>query len=510
MERAKHYQKIALTVLISGCAFLINYFISFFLAPYITEQVGTEAYGFVSMAKDFAIYATYITAALNSYATRFISINYFKPDLDKANVYFSSNFWANMILAPAIFALVMLAVAWLERILQIPAAIVLDVKLLFIFVFLKFMVVTLFSVYGSGAYISNHLELTNIFKGLSYVVEAAVLIVLFRLFPPRVYYVGVAILSASLVTVVSNIRICRRYTGDLKIDRKRFRFSAVKELVINGIWTSISQLGSFLNTGLDLTVCNLLLSPFAMGQLSLTHSIGVIFSSLFAMVTEAFKPMITRIYAQKDMPKLIQEYKTAMKALGLVASLFFAGFLALGRVYYRLWVPHQDTELLYRLTLIVIGSSVLTCIESPLFTIYTLTLTRRVSCMFTLITGFLNVVSMYVLIRFFGMGIYAVVTTTLVLTFLIHIGPHPLYMAHVLRMPWHTFYPGILRNLLSCGVLSAFFYGLSRLYMPSSWPTLIACAAGYSLAGAALHAVIVLDKKDWTGIRKAVLRRVKA
>ena len=510
MERSKHYQKIALTVLISGSAFLINYFISFFLAPYITDQVGTEAYGFVSMAKDFAVYATYITAALNSYATRFISVNYYKPDLDKANVYFSSTFWGNMILGPGIFALAMVGVATLEHLLQVPAAIVLDVKLLFMFVFLKFLVVTMFSVYSCGPYISNHLDLTGIFKGLSYVVEAIVLVVLFLLFPPRVYFVGIAILAAALVIVLSNMWICKRYTGDLKIQRNHFQFSAVKDLMINGIWTSVSQLGSFLNSGLDLTVCNLLLSPFAMGQLSLTHSIGVIFCSLFAMVTDAFKPMILKIYAQKDMPKLVQEYKMAMKVNGLVASLIFAGFLALGQVYYQLWVPHQDTLLLYQLTLIVIGSSVLTCIESPLFTIYTLTLTRKVSCMFTLITGFLNVASMYVLIKYFGMGIFAVVTTTLVLQTMIHIGPHPLYMAHVLHLPWHTFYPEILRDLMSCGVLSAVFFGLSRLYMPSSWLTLIACAVVYSVIGTALHALIVFSKKDWEAVKKTVLRRIKA
>ena len=34
---------------------------------------------------------------------------------------------------------------------------------------------------------------------------------------------------------------------------------------------------------------------------------------------------------------------------------------------------------------------------------------------------------------------------------------NPLYMAHVLGLPWHTFYPGILRNLLSCGMLILLF-----------------------------------------------------
>ena len=509
MDRSKHYQKIALTVMVSGLAFLINYFISFFLAPYITDQVGTEAYGFVSMAKDFAVYATYITAALNSYATRFISVNYYKPNIDKANVYFSSTFWGNMILGPTIFVVAMIAVSHLEHLLQVPAAIILDVKLLFLLVFLKFLVVTISAAYSSGPYISNHLDLVGIFKGLSYVVEAVVLLVLFALFPPRVYYVGIGILAASLVIALSNVWLCRKYTPELKVRRNSFKLSAVKDLIINGIWSSISQLGSFLNSGLDLTVCNLLLSAYAMGQLSLTHSFSVIFCSLFAMVTDAFKPMILKLYAKKNIPDLIKEYKMAMKANGLVASLVFAGFLALGKIYYQLWVPHQDIQLLYQLTIIVLGSSVLTCIESPLFTIYTLTLTRKVSCIFTLTTGFLNVVSMYVLIKYFHMGIYAVVLTTLVLNSSIHLVPHPLYMAHVLRLPWHTFYPEILRDLLSCGVLSAVFSALRLLYTPTSWLTLVVCALVYSVIGTALHAVVVFNRNDWQSVSKVIARKIK-
>ena len=83
---------------------------------------------------------------------------------------------------------------------------------------------------------------------------------------------------------------------------------------------------------------------------------------------------------------------------------------------------------------------------------------------------------------------------------------NPLYMAYVLHMPSATFYPDILRNVLSCGVLTALFCGLSRLYMPGSWLTLILCGGFCALFGAPLHLLIVCSR-DQLGALKALVRR---
>ena len=74
-------------------------------------------------------------------------------------------------------------------------------------------------------------------------------------------------------------------------------------------------------------------------------------------------------------------------------------------------------------------------------------------------------------------------------------------MAHVLHLPWQTFYPGILLNLLSCAVMTASFKGISMLYQPSSWITLILSAIVLFALGAAMHLLIVCNRDD----RKRIL-----
>ena len=67
--------KLAKTILITGFGVFISYAINFLLTPYITDNVGIEAYGFVSIAKTAVSYAEIITVALTTFVVRYISIS---------------------------------------------------------------------------------------------------------------------------------------------------------------------------------------------------------------------------------------------------------------------------------------------------------------------------------------------------------------------------------------------------------------------------------------------------
>ena len=82
----------AKTLLLSGVAYVVNYGILLVLTPFITRNIGAEAYGFVTLAKEFSQYAAILTMALNTYAARYIGLSYHKNDIHGANVYFASVF----------------------------------------------------------------------------------------------------------------------------------------------------------------------------------------------------------------------------------------------------------------------------------------------------------------------------------------------------------------------------------------------------------------------------------
>lgn len=147
MAQPNRFAKIIRTIGVTGGAFAVNYLITLVLTPFITDRVGTEAYGFVSLAKNIAQYATYATIALNSFSIRFISLDYHRKQFDQANIYFNSTLFGDVGLATVIFAGLLFVTAFLEKIFHIPAELVEDVKLLFLFVFIKYWVVTVFSAF---------------------------------------------------------------------------------------------------------------------------------------------------------------------------------------------------------------------------------------------------------------------------------------------------------------------------------------------------------------------------
>ena len=55
-------------------AFFVNVGVSFFLTPFIVQNIGVDANGFVTLANNFVDYAQLFTVALNSMAGRFITI----------------------------------------------------------------------------------------------------------------------------------------------------------------------------------------------------------------------------------------------------------------------------------------------------------------------------------------------------------------------------------------------------------------------------------------------------
>lgn len=80
-------------------AFAVNMGISFVLARVIEEQIGANTYGLVALANQFVLYAQIAVSALNTMASRFVTIHIHRGEKQTASEYFSSVFFGNVIMA---------------------------------------------------------------------------------------------------------------------------------------------------------------------------------------------------------------------------------------------------------------------------------------------------------------------------------------------------------------------------------------------------------------------------
>ena len=481
-----------------------------FLTPFITGRLGVEAYGFISMAKDFSYYAAIITSTVNSFAARYIAIDYHAGNIDKANTYFSSVFWGDLGLGTGIFGLAALLSWNLDKLIRIPSGMAADVKWLFLLMSARFFLLTACAVFECAAYVTDKLDLAGVFKTLSYALEGASLYFLFRFLEPHMYYVGIGLFAASTIMAAGHYRISEKYMPELCPRMKDFSLQALKTLVLDGIWSAMTTLGDALNNGLDLLICNLMLSPIEMGEAAVAKTIHTMLSGIFAIISPAFHPMFLKSYASGKKEEFLGELSTAMKLSGMASNIAFAGFAALGPVFLGLWLPGQDTAVIYRLAMINCVTLVASGPLQPLYYIYTLTLKKKIPCLVTFIGGAMNVAGMFLLIRHTKLGVDAVMVTTAIVSCAIGFVFNPLYMAHVTGISPKWFYKHIIMNLVSCMTASCLFFMARRLYLPQGWIPLAGTAAIYTAAGAAVQSLILFGRESIRKASLALLSRDKA
>lgn len=489
-------QQFTKTLLFSLIAMGMNYGISLVLTPYITETLGAEAYGFVSLAKTVSNYGIILTTCLNSYAARYIVLAYHKNNLVQANKYYSSVILANAGLLLIVMLGSVLFIWKLQHFFVIPDHMLFDVRLLFTTDILNFMLLSTVNMFSVYAAVNDKLHKTHIARIFGYLSEAAILVILFMFFAPKIYYVGIALLLSTVVLGMMYYVEAKRELPELQVRLCDFSGTAVKKLVGSGIWNSINSVGNLLNSGLDLWLSNLLLSATATGQISVVKTLATIFSTLCQLLATPLQPTLLKHYSKKNTSGVVSTLIVSMKINGFFAMLLFAGFGAFGTMYYELWLPTQDAGLLYQLTMITFAGSLMEGVAFPLFYVYTLTLKNKLPCVVTVLSGLINVGGMFAMITIFNTGVYAVVLTTTVLGWITYFVFTPLYAAKCLGCVPKLFYKAIGQTAFAGIFMTVSVFALSSLGSNASWMTLLLLAAASIVICIPIYILTAFNKQE--------------
>ena len=432
-------------------------------------------------------------------------MEYHQGNFKKSNKYFNSVLIADIVLSVAI---VIFAVAFsfsLEHTLRVPPELILDVQRLFILCFLNYSLNMVMTVFSSAAYLKNKLDINYIFRTLGYAAEIISLTLLFTYCDTRLFYVGISYIVDTFIILLSRIWMTQKWTPELKFNMGLFNFSAVKELVINGVWNSINSLGNILNTGLDMLVTNILLSTTDLGMLGIVKMFPTMLVMINQMVSQPFQPLLLKAYSINDRNGLLSTLKLSMKISGYVTFLIYAGFVAIGKQFYELWMPTQDSSLLYYLTLIALLPNALEGIIYPCYYIYTLCVKNKIPCFITIICGAFNVLGMYLLIQYTNMGIFAVLLTTVLVMIVTSLITNPIYMAKCLKIKNSFFNFIFIRGIVSCFLMSLGMFIFVKMFVIDSWFKLVAVALCLCIVGTLIYLVIMFDKHE----KKIILIKMK-
>ena len=312
-----------INVITSVGVMVVNLFISFWLSPYIIRTIGVEANGFVSLANNFVTYANLVVTALNAMAARFITISYIQKDYKKANLYYNSVFWGNLIIVAVLLLPATYLIVKLQNFIDVPVDILLDVKILFSLVFLSFFVRTGAPNYDCGTYITNRMDLSYIPNMATALLRCMMLVCMFHIWTPHVWYVSFTSTVIGFITLGIAGYYTHKLTPELRVNLRHPICSkrAIWELVGAGIWSAIAGGGAMLLSGLDLLMCNLYVGATAMGVLSLSKTLPSVLGQFSDAITDAFVPEMTINYATGNKDNLLQNIKRSMKICSVAITI---------------------------------------------------------------------------------------------------------------------------------------------------------------------------------------------
>lgn len=477
--------------------FAVSLGISFFVTPYITNRVGSEAYGFVSLAINFTSYASIITLAINSMSSRFISIAIFKKRDNEANEYFNSVLISNVACILFFLVISILLIIFLQNIINIPNNLIVDVKILFAIIFLNFLVSLINSVYAVSTYASDHIELYMIKLMEANIIKIMLMIILFYIFGANIIVVGIGYLIATLYEMFFNIYYMKKFLPMLYVNKSFFKFKRIWEIFLSGIWNTVTKLGQVFNDGLDLLISNILINPLAMGQLSIAKTISSSVALLTGYLTNIFQPAITKYYAENSI-ELENEIKFSMRVVSFFSNILLVGIIAFGISFYKLWIPNENIILIYKLTLITILGCVISTSVNPLFSVFTLTNKLKANSLVTLFTGFFSCLITFLCIKFglVSNGIYLIASLSVIISIIKNLTFTPMYSAKCLGKSKKIFYKPILQSILSSCVLFIIFKIVGNIFVINSWVKLIILASLSAAIGVIVTYFIMFNKVE--------------
>ena len=496
MKNSKYLTTI--NIISSICVMIINLGISFFLSPYIIRTIGIEANGFVSLANNFVTYANLIVTALNAMAARFITIAYVQQDYKKANLYYNSVFWGNLIIVAALVVPATYLVIKLENFIDVPADILWDVKILFSLVFLSFFVRTGAPNYDCGTYITNQMHLTYIPNIFSALLRFFALVCMFTIWTPHIWYVSLVSMLLGFLTLSIAGYWTHKLTPELRVRLKApiCSWTAIKELVGSGLWNAITIAGNMLMSGFDLLLCNLYIGSTMMGLLSLSKTLPSILTDLAESIRGTFGPELTISYAKGDKHQIYASLRRAMKITATIVSVPVAGIIIMSDAFYSLWVPTQDADMLQHLTILTMMAYIFSSGIVPLNNVYPTVNKVKYNSVALIVSGCISATVTLLLIAYTEWDVYAVAGVSSVVMILRDLLFNIPISARLLDLKWYTFYPQVGQSVLSCGVIVAIGLLVRAIIPVSSWITFFLACGIVGILGLCANMFIVLNKEE--------------
>lgn len=462
-------KQIGINMVANVVSYSANLIISFVLTPFLINTLGKEIYSFYPIANTVVGYMSVITNALNSMASRFVTVSLVENKKEEANKYFSSVLMSNICISAIVSIPMLIMVIFLDKFMNVPINSIAAIKMLFALVFSSALLNVISSIYGIATFAKNRIDLRSVRELVTAALRLILFFVLYKFLPPSIVYVGVVTLVVAIVNMLFQRMYTKKLLPEIKISRKYFSIQHIKELMASSSWNAINTLGNTLLAGMSMILANLFYGADASGSYSIVQTVPQFINGVIVMLIGVFYPVITYKYAQHDRKGLIEQISNAQCLVGTFGCSVIAVFSALATEFFDLWTPGQNSEYLALLSFItIIPHFIISCVWS-LTNLNVVMNKVKIPALVTLLCGILNVILACVVNRFFagGMLSFAVISS---LIQIIWVGVFiPIYASKNLNIKVRVFYIPILKTIIPSALLMLCIMQIKQIFSLSTW-----------------------------------------
>lgn len=482
---------------------LLNICIGFFISPIVVRDLGVEANGYTQLANNFVSYASLLTIAINAMAGRFTTVEYYRGNKQKAQKYYTSALIGNIFVILILLLPAILLIVDLPKVLTIQTARVIDVQILFGLAFISFFCSNIQSTLNIATTVKNKQYLSNCLIMAGNGVRILILLILFRCFELRVFYVSLAAAIVSVLSILGYYGIKRAIMPDIVFNAKLFDMSVMKDMLASGAWSVVNKCGDLLMTGFDLLLTNILIGPIEMGILSVAKTVPTHLITLASTLSWNWNPKMTREYASGDISQMLDTIDLSAKVSILLVSVPTMAFCVFAPNFYSLWMPTQDANLLSVLSILSVMAYTMLSGTASVFNLFTITNNLKLNSITYCIGAGISILISIFCVKYTAFGLYAVAGVSSIITILRILVIMLPYAAKILRMKWFAFYKYVLLNIGCSIIVAAISFAVKALMPLTNWFYLFTACCVTGVVSVLFLSMLVLKREQ----RKTLFNR---
>lgn len=426
--------------------FIINIIIGILLVPYFISTLGVAAYGLIPLATSITGYVAIVVQSLNTSVSRYLTVDLQQEDYDKANKTFNTAIFGLSAIIVLMVPIVAIVAYFIPKVFNIPIGQERNAILLFLGVCAAFLIRSWSGNFTVQLFAFNRLDLQNIVNITNILVQTGLIILFFWLYGPDLAFVGLAYIigaiSASIVAIVLAKKVCPY----LRVSKKSFDMSQLKDLSSMGGWVVVNQIGSLLFLQIDLIIVNMLFGAASTGEYAIALQWVVLLRGVADVLSGVLTPMIFIYYAKGQIETLIKIITSAVKLMGLAMALPIGLICGFAPQILAIWLDDKFVFLAPLMILLIIHLT-LNLAVLPLFAINVTYNKVRIPGIITLIMGIGNFFLAIILPLLMGWGYYGVAAAGAIVLTLKNAIFTPWYTAKIIGIGSFTFIKSILPGI---------------------------------------------------------------